>query len=822
MLLAWVLSPCASGAAVDLVTVDARTASQAPGPSSYRGGTSISTTGRVIGMNSMYLTLDGSPWLPVAGEFHFSRVPESEWEDEILKMKAAGVDIVSTYIIWIHHEEAEGQFDWSGRRDLHHFVELCARHGLYVIARIGPWAHGETRNGGFPDWLLQKGPTRRNDPVYMRYVAAYYLQIAQQLKGLLWKDGGPVIGIQLENEYSGRGPGQGEEYILALKKLALQDGLDVPLYTLTGWDNAAVPAGEVLPVFGGYPDAPWDASLTDLPPNEVYAFRFGSRISGNMGMIGQKSASPSSTTVHPDTPFLTAELGGGVQDTYHRRPVIEPDDIAAMMPLMLGSGVNLYGTYMFQGGENPDGQLTTLQESQATGYPTDVPTKSYDFQAPLSEYGRERESFRKQKVFDYFLNDFGSELAAMSVHAPARTPNTPDDFSVIRASVRSSGQQGFLFVNNYVRGAAMPARKAAQFEIQLPSSTLRIPETPIDIPSGAYFIWPFNLKLGKSTLRYSTAQLFTRIADPLGETYLFEEIPGIAAEFVFEDAPDLSVLAIGAAVGRHNGMVSITNLPTGLSHSVTLRRGTEPEIRLVLLTRTQAENTWKTRIAGAVHLVGTEQNFFADENSFVLQSENTPRCEFNLYPEVHNDLKLTGGSLRVSHDDGVSHYAGSVPEQHVEIKVKKLQDAAQAPPVKLGPALSWRPKGVAMAPPDSAFNGAAKWQLSVSRRPPDDTSVSNLFLAIDYTGDVARLSANQKLLADHFYNGLPWSVGLHRFSEEIGEGPLELSILPLRGDAPIFLERRFRPAFGNSQQQVELKGVTLLTQYQFRVETVAK
>ena len=275
MLLACLLSPCASGAAVDVVTVDARVASQAPGPSSYRGGTSVSPTGRTIGMNSMYLTLDGAPWLPVAGEFHFSRVPESEWEDEILKMKAAGVDIVSTYIIWIHHEETEGQFDWSGRKDLRHFVELCARHGLYVIARVGPWAHGEARNGGFPDWLLQKGPTRRNDPVYMLYVAAYYAQIAQQLKGLLWKDGGPVIGIQLENEYSGRGPGQGEEHILALKKLAVQDGLDVPLYTLTGWDNAAVPAGEVLPVFGGYPDAPWDASLTDLAPNEVYMLRFG-------------------------------------------------------------------------------------------------------------------------------------------------------------------------------------------------------------------------------------------------------------------------------------------------------------------------------------------------------------------------------------------------------------------------------------------------------------------------------------------------------------------------------------------------------------------
>ena len=108
-------------------------------------------------------------------------------------------------------------------------------------------------------------------------------------------------------------------------------------------------------------------------------------------------------------PYFTAEIGGGIEDTYHRRPVIQPDDIAAMFPVMLGSGVNLYGTYMFQGGENPDGKLSTLQESQATGYPNDLPIKSYDFQAPLGEFGQERASFRKMKVFQYFLNDFGAD-----------------------------------------------------------------------------------------------------------------------------------------------------------------------------------------------------------------------------------------------------------------------------------------------------------------------------------------------------------------------------------------------------------------------------
>jgi hypothetical protein len=158
------------------------------------------------------------------------------------------------------------------------------------------------------------------------------------------KDGGPVIGIQLENEYSNRGKYGGEEYILALKRLAITSGLDVPFYSVTGWDNAVVPVGVVLPVFGGYPDALWGSSRESLTPGEVYMFRFGSRVTGNMGTIGAKSETRPATKERPETPFLTAEMGGGIQDNYHRRPVVSPDDIVAMFPVMLGSGVNLYGT----------------------------------------------------------------------------------------------------------------------------------------------------------------------------------------------------------------------------------------------------------------------------------------------------------------------------------------------------------------------------------------------------------------------------------------------------------------------------------------------
>lgn len=819
-LFVFALNGYALSANSDLVTIDARTATQVSRASSYRGGTHSSLTGHTIGVNSMYLTMDGHPWSPVMGEFHYSRVPESEWEEELLKLKAAGVQIVSTYVIWIHHEETEGEFDWSGRRDLRHFVELCRKHSLYVIARIGPWTHGEVRNGGFPDWLLKKGPVRRNDPAFMASVAAFDAQVGAQLKGLLWRDGGPVIGIQLENEYAGRGPSQGEEYILALKHLAIKNGLDVPLYTVTGWDNAVVPRGEVLPVFGGYPDAPWDASLKALSPNEVYMFRFHSRVSGNMGLIGSISA-PDSKPDQLDTPFLTAEMGGGVQDTYHRRPVILPDDIAAMVPVMLGSGANMYGYYMFQGGQNPDGHLTTLQESQATGYPTDVPTRSYDFQAPLGEFGQERASFRKLKVFNYFLNDFGVDLAQMSVHAPTRTPQGPNDLSVVRASVRSKGQHGFLFVNNYVRGAMMPERKNTQFRILLPHSVLELPERPIDIPSKAFFIWPFNLNLGDLTLSYATAQLFSRITTRDGDVYFFEEIPGIPAEFAVKYDSHLVIRANGALVKEHGGTITISKIPTGLDHGIQIRIDKGPEVRLILLSEQEAQDAWKTEIDGSMHMLETAQDFFADKETVVLQSDGDPHCDFRLFPATHGTLKLVDGNLYLNAVGESVHYSGSVPEVHTEINVKKQRDAGEVSPIKLGPPLSWRHQGVATAPHDSEFEKAARWAISSPRYTLSST-LSNIFLKIDYTGDVARLSAHGNLLDDNFYNGVSWTIGLRRFIQKMGDEPLELSILPLRSDAPIFLETRFRPKFDGNSQIVNFKNAMLMPQYKFQIETVTK
>ena len=147
------------------------------------------------------LMVDGRRVVPVMGEIHYSRVPENEWADEVRKMKAGGVTIIANYVFWNHVEEHQGIFDWSGQRSLRRFLEVCKQEGLPVCLRIGPFCHGEARCGGIPDWVVNSGcKLRSEDPQFLAYVEALYRQIFTQVQGLQWKDGGPVLACQFDNE----------------------------------------------------------------------------------------------------------------------------------------------------------------------------------------------------------------------------------------------------------------------------------------------------------------------------------------------------------------------------------------------------------------------------------------------------------------------------------------------------------------------------------------------------------------------------------------------------------------------------------------------
>jgi hypothetical protein len=512
-----------------------------------------------------------------------------------------------------------------------------------------------------------------------------------------------------------------------------------------------------------------------------------------------------------------------------------------MVPVMLGSGVNLYGTYMFHGGENPDGRLTTLEESQDTDYPNDLPIKSYDFQAPLGEFGQERASLRKLKVFDYFLNDFGADLAPMIVHAPQAQPRSSNAFSIPRVAVRSRGDAGFLFFNNYVRGASMPRRTAAQFLIRLPGhgaktggngkpgatltgSTLAIPRHPVNLPSGAYFIWPFNLRLDGITLRYSTAQLFTRLQGSDAATVYFEALPGIAPEFAFDASTVRTVKASSGQTTTDSGVLYVTGIEPGVNSSIDLVSSEGASLRLVVLTPQEAEDAWKVRIAGSDHLLITNQDFVADSDAqparIRLRSIDAPQFQFVLTPPTPVPLKANVPLAPAATTDRASTFTAEVPKWNAALGSQQTQAAGEAPHVKFGPAQTWRSYAVAQAPGASDLPQAAKWSIAVPAGSLDN--LSELFLEVKYQGDVARLSANHKLLDDDFWNGKPWMVGLARFLAPNSQGNFELSILPLRKDAPVYFELNGfglagPPQFAANGQIDKLESLRLVPEYQLEI-----
>jgi hypothetical protein len=536
-------------------------------------------TGKEIRINSQYLTIGGKPAIPVMGEVHYTRIPREYWEETLLKMKAAGVHIVALYIFWNHHEELEGQFNWTGNNDLRAFIKLCQKHHLYAYPRLGPWAHGEARNGGTPDWILRKQwmKDRSNHPVYQRYVKRFFHEIGLQLHGLYYKDGGPIIGAQLENEYW-RGKA-GEAHILWLKQTARDEGIDVPLYTVTGWQNASVPALEVIPLWGAYPDAPWASHIHQEISEENFCFdhfRDNEKIGDNVIQSGYR-------VDYSSYPYFTCEMGIGIQNTYHRRLIIGPKDGLVMVIAKLGSGSNLIGYYMFAGGSNPQGILHTQTEDQEeTGYWNRNPEKSYDFQAAIRETGETSPAYREVKKCHYFLRDFGKEMAPA---VPVIPPKRANDLQV---AVRVNGHAGFLFGINYCRYLPRAERKNVQFEIKLPDGALTFPQQEITIPDSTVFIWPFNLKLGGVTLRYATAQPLCK----LGNTFVFFAQATIKPEFCLEAAGISTVSMNGKNLTAREGKYTVVVNNPGKEAVIKIKSSEGTPIRVLVLSEAEANQAW--------------------------------------------------------------------------------------------------------------------------------------------------------------------------------------------------------------------------------------
>ena len=577
-------------------------------------------------VTNRYLVKNGKPWFPIMGEFHFSRYPAEYWEESILKMKTSGIDILATYVFWIYHEEEKGIYQWGGNKNLRHFIELCKANDIKVVLRIGPWAHGECRNGGFPDWLVHSGvKLRENDDRYFEYVKDFYSEIYKQVKGLLFYDGGPIIGIQIENEYGHCGGLQGEEgkkHILRLKNLAIKIGLKTPIYTTTGWGNGVVVEGETLPVLGGYPEAPWEQSIDERRAAPEYLFREIKHETSVGSDLASKMLRDFSYDVKK-FPYLTAELGCGNELTHHRRPIISADDVGALVLAFLGSGTNMLGYYMYHGGTNPLGKLSTLQESKATGSLNDVPELSYDFQAPFGEYGFMKPSCGTLRAYHMFLHDFGTQMAESVCILPQDNPKDAEDRKNLRYSVRYGKNGGFLFLNNYQRRRKMTDKHHVNISIDTPAGSFEFEN--LELPDGKYVFYPFNFDLDGITLVTATAQLLCKITNSGETTYFF-----------FCDQSEKPVYRLKSdgiesisSPNRHKlkgGIWEIAVDNHDFNTKIAISLTTGEIINIVTISRRDALNAWKFNSKDKECLVISSACFFSknDELSIVSCERQLP------------------------------------------------------------------------------------------------------------------------------------------------------------------------------------------------------
>ena len=198
----------------------------------------------------------------------------------------------------------------------------------------------------------------------------------------------------------------------------------------------------------------------------------------------------------------------------------------------------------------------------------------------------------------------------MTPYFPDKMPEGKSDTETPRMAARLQDNHGFLFINNYQRLYPLPARKHFQVRLKLASGTMEIPKEPIDIPSGAYPIWPVNLNLGATVVRYSTAQLLCEVDDP--KTFVFFAWPGIEPEFAIEEKSGVSVDAPDARITRANGVAYVSDLKPGTGVAVRVRVQGGEDVQIVVLSREQALNAWKAKLGGRERLIVSPAELFFD------------------------------------------------------------------------------------------------------------------------------------------------------------------------------------------------------------------
>lgn len=666
---------------------------------------------RGISVTDRGLYRHGEGWVPVSGEVHYSRLPRDRWAERMRQLRAAGVSVASTYAFWNHHVAQRGRPRFDGHLDIAAFVDEAAAAGLDVMLRIGPWAHGESRNGGFPDWVQELPIAHRSDdPAYLELVREWFGQLAAALDGRA-RPGGAVIGIQLENELYDR-----PEHLVTLKRLAREAGMSAPLWTATAWGGAALPEGEVLPVFGGYADgfwvdpaAPWDPTFRAhfFPSHDWDDPGVGADVRAHQGF-----AAASATADLHGFPPATCELGGGMATAYHRRPVLQGRDVAALAHVKIGNGSAWQGYYMFVGGGNPG---PGLQETIATGYPNDLPELGYDFHAPIGQSGDLADSAALLRAQHAFLAAFGDRLSGMSSSLPDACATSLDDRSTLRWALRSDHDEGIVVISHHQPFDQVEDVAGVQLRVVRGDTATVLPSRPVTVPAGTLARWPVGLVVGRARVAWATASLVTVLAGTGRPTLVLLEDRGIPAEIAIGDAAPRDALPGHAPLGLDE--LDVLVLPAADAGRLWVRPGAHPELWL-----TDGELAW-------------------DADGALLRGAADAR-------------RYDPHAREWSTASAASDASGRAPAVGAEPVAVDLDRAAAVPAADYG---FGGPRH--RAPSDETLGEqAARYRVHLPASALDPRA--DAVLDLDWAGDVGRVVVDGRVVDDRFWDGTRWSLSL--------------------------------------------------------------
>ena len=304
--------------------------------------------------------LNGEPFVVKAAELHYPRIPRAYWEHRIKQCKALGMNTICLYVFWNFHEEKPGEFDFTGQKDLAEFCRLCQKNDMYVILRPGPYVCAEWEMGGLPWWLLKKKDIRlrEDDPYFLERVAIFEKEVANQVAGLTIQKGGPIIMVQVENEYGSYG--ESKEYVAKIRDIVRGNFGDVTLFQCDWASNFQLNA------------------LDDL----VWTMNFGTGANIDEQFAPLKK-------VRPDSPLMCSEFWSGWVDKWGaNHETRAADDMIAGIDEMLSKGIS-FSLYMTHGGTN----WGHWAGANSPGFAPDV--TSYDYDAPISESGKITPKYEK-------------------------------------------------------------------------------------------------------------------------------------------------------------------------------------------------------------------------------------------------------------------------------------------------------------------------------------------------------------------------------------------------------------------------------------------